>query len=228
MPPIIEFKNVTHRYKTNAVALSNLSFKVDPGEFVFVVGPSGAGKTTLIKLLTREEKLQSGSLKVCNFDMRRIPGFRVPHLRRKLGIVFQDYKLLENLNVYDNVALALHVVGESKRSINIRVKAALKLVNLENKANSMPKELSGGEQQRVAIARAVINNPRLLIADEPTGNIDPLLSVEIMELLMKINAAGTTVLMVSHDVNLVNYYNKRVITISNGKLTNDQQGGMFS
>lgn len=226
--PIIEFKNVTQKYSNGTKALKRITFKVDPGEFVFIVGPSGAGKSTLIKLLLREVKVLSGDIKVCNYDLKRMPGFMIPHLRRKMGIVFQDYRLLDNFNVYDNIALAMHVVGERKSVINERVKNLLKLVNLEDKGHSFPRELSGGEKQRVAFARAIANKPKLLIADEPTGNIDPLLTIEMMDLLMKINKLGTTVVMVTHEKSLVDYYKQRVITISDGKLTSDrEQGGMF-
>ena len=225
--PIIELNNVTHKYPNGTKALKNVSFKIEPGEFVFVVGPSGAGKSTLTKLLMLEERIHSGSLYVCGYDLKRLPSFRIPHLRRKIGMVFQDYRLLENFTVFENVALALHVVGERKKLIKTRVHDLLKLVGIADKADSLPSELSGGERQRVAFARALANAPQVVVADEPTGNVDPVLTRVIMEILQKINNKGITTIMVTHNKDLVDKYKKRVISISNGKLNRDSEGGMF-
>ncbi|MEA4832613.1 MAG: cell division ATP-binding protein FtsE [Oscillospiraceae bacterium] len=224
---MIQFKNVTQRYPNGTKALKNVNLNIEKGEFVFIVGASGAGKSTLVKLLMREEKICGGELRVNGFDLKRMSSFRVPILRRTVGVVFQDYRLLPKLTAYENIAFAMHMIGEPKSEIDKRVKAFLRLVNLDDKANSFPHELSGGEQQRVALARAVINKPAIILADEPTGNIDPMMSVEMMELLCKFNKWGTTVVVVTHDKNLVDYYSKRVVTINNGKITSDKQGGMF-
>ncbi len=225
---MIEFKNVRKVYeKTGTVALDGVDLKIDDGEFVFIVGTSGAGKTTLTKLLLREEKITSGSLSVDEFDLRRIKNYKIPYYRRQLGVVFQDFRLFDNKTVYENVAFAMQVIGEPKRVIKHRVPAILSIVDLQDKANCFPRQLSGGEKQRVALARALVNNPRTIIADEPTGNIDPKMSLEIMNLLMKINKRGKTVIVVTHEKSLVDYFQQRVITIAEGKVVEDRVGGMF-
>ena len=219
---MIEFANVSKAYKNGTMALKNVSFKVDKGEFVFVVGPSGAGKSTIIKTILREEAPTSGLVMVNGYNLNRMKRRHIPKFRRSLGIVFQDFRLIPNLNVYDNVAFALRVTNVVKRDIKSRVPYVLKLLGLAHKAKSMPEQISGGEQQRVALARALVNNPALIIADEPTGNIDPELSFEIVDLLSEINAqAGTTILLVTHEHELVSYFNKRVITIEDGLILSD-------
>ena len=224
---MIELKNVTKTYPDGTKALKNVDLKIEDGEFVFIVGSSGAGKTTLSKLLLCEERITGGKLSIDGFDLTKMPRYKIPRLRRHLGIVFQDFRLLPNLTVFENVAFAMHVVGEPQRVIKKRVQRFLKLVGLEEKASSYPHQLSGGEQQRVAIARAVINNPAIIIADEPTGNIDPIMSIEMIQLLVKINKLGKTVVVITHEKRIVDYFNKRVITIHDGKVTGDRIGGMF-
>lgn len=224
---MIDFKNVRKSYPNGTVALENVTLHIDDGEFVFIVGHSGAGKTTLMKLLLREERATSGRITVGDYDLSRLSNFRVPYYRRELGVVFQDFRLFPNKTVYENVAFAMRVIGTSPKNIRRRVPAILNTVNLAGKEKSFPNELSGGEQQRVALARALANNPKIIIADEPTGNIDPKMSLEIMNLLMKINNLGKTVIVVTHEKNLVDYYQKRVITLSEGNITDDKVGGMF-
>jgi cell division transport system ATP-binding protein len=224
---MIKFENVTKTYPNGTQALKNVTLTIGDGEFVFIVGPSGAGKTTLSKLLLREERVTSGKLTVNNFDLVRLPQRKVCHLRRTLGVVFQDFRLFPNLTVCENIAFAMHVIGEPLHIIRNRVKRFANLLNLSDKLDCFPTELSGGEQQRVALARALVNNPTTVIADEPTGNIDPIMSVELMELLMKINKLNKTVIVITHEKNLVDYYQKRVISISNGMLVSDRTGGMF-
>lgn len=224
---MIDFKNVRKSYPNGTVALENVSLHIDDGEFVFIVGHSGAGKTTLMKLLLREERVTSGRILVGDYDLSRISNFKVPYYRRELGVVFQDFRLFPNKTVYENVAFAMRVIGTSPKNIRRRVPAILSTVNLADKEKCFPNELSGGEQQRVALARALANNPKIIIADEPTGNIDPKMSLEIMNLLMKINNLGKTVLVVTHEKNLVDYYQKRVITLTEGNVTEDKVGGMF-
>ena len=224
---MIELKNVKKTYPDGTKALKNVDLKINDGEFVFIVGASGAGKTTLSKLLLCEERITGGKLVIDDLDLSKLPRRKIPYLRRKLGIVFQDFRLLPNLTVYENIAFAMHVVGEPTRIIKNRVMRFLKLVGLENKAFSYPNQLSGGEQQRVAIARAVINNPGIIIADEPTGNIDPIMSIEMIQLLIKINKLGKTVVVITHEKSIVDYFHKRVITINDGKITSDRTGGMF-
>ena len=224
---MIELKNVTKTYPDGTKALRTVDLTIQDGEFVFIVGASGAGKTTLSKLLLCEERVTGGKLVIDGFDLAKMPRYKIPRLRRRLGVVFQDFRLLPNLTVYENIAFAMHVIGEPRRVIKNRVMRFLKLVGLEDKAMSYPRQLSGGEQQRVAIARAVINNPGIIIADEPTGNIDPLMSIEMIQLLIKINKLGKTVVVITHEKSIVDYFNKRVITISDGKVTSDRTGGMF-
>ncbi len=224
---MIVFNNVSKVYKNGTRALSNVDLEISDGEFVFIVGASGAGKTTLTKLLLCEEKASGGKITIGKFNLTRMPKWRIPKLRRTLGIVFQDFRLLPNMTAEENIAFAMHVIGEKKKTINTRVANFLKLVGLEDKAHSKPAELSGGEQQRVALARALVNNPDIIIADEPTANVDPYMAIEIMELLLKINKLGKTVIVITHNVSLVNYYKKRVITMKDGQIVSDKQGGMF-
>ena len=226
---MIEFKNVSSIYKrNNHVALEDVSFKIEDGEFVFIVGHSGAGKTTMTKLLLREMAPSSGSIVVGQYNLTKLPKYKVAQYRRRLGVVFQDFKLFPKKTVYENVAFAMQVVGTPKALIARRVPAILKSMGLIDKAKNIPEELSGGEQQRVAIARALANSPDIIIADEPTGNIDPQLAAEIMDLLIWINQKfGKTVVVVTHAENLVNTYKQRVIRLDHGKLTSDRVGGMF-
>lgn len=226
---MVQMENVRKVYESsNSVALDDVSLTIEDGEFVFLVGPSGSGKTTLMKLITGEVQATSGSIMVNDFDMNAIKRRKLPKVRRTLGVVFQDYRLIENMNVYDNVAFAMRVVGAYNKDIKQRVPYILELVGLEGREKRMPKELSGGEQQRVAIARALVNSPRMIVADEPTGNLDPVRSLELMLLLEKINEMGTTVLVVTHEKELVNAFSKRVITIDGGKLISDGMDGYFS
>ena len=218
---MIEFTNVSKVYDNGTKALNNVSLRVDKGEFVFVVGPSGAGKSTFIKLLLREETPTKGIVKVNGYNLNKIKKRQIPQFRRSLGVVFQDFRLIPQMTVYDNVAFALRVTNVTNRSIRQRVPYVLGLVGLAAKARNYPDQLSGGEQQRVALARALVNNPPLLIADEPTGNIDPELSLEIVELLNEINKYGTTVVMVTHEHELVSRFNRRVITIDHGRVVGD-------
>ena len=221
---MIEFVNVSKVYKnTGTHALNNFSLSVDRGEFVFVVGPSGAGKSTFIKLMMREEKPSSGEVYGNGQNLVRMKRRKVPYYRRTLGVVFQDFRLIPNMNVYDNVAFALRVTNVSGKEIRSRVPYILGLVGLSHKAKSLPEHLSGGEQQRVALARALVNNPPLIIADEPTGNIDPDLSFEIVDLLSEINKCGTTIVMVTHEHTLVNEFDHRVITIDEGTVISDDR-----
>lgn len=224
---MIDFVNVKKAYPNGTLALKGINLHIDDGEFVFVVGHSGAGKTTLMKLLLREEKPTSGKLIVGKYNLTEMSSFRVPYYRRELGVVFQDFRLFPKKTVYENVAFAMEVVGTPRKMIRRRVPAILNTVNLAGKQDSFPNEISGGEQQRVALARALANNPKVIIADEPTGNIDPKMSLEIMNLLIKINKLGKTVIVVTHEKNLVDYYNKRVVILKDGLITEDRVGGMF-
>ena len=225
---MVEFKDVRMVYKnTNAVALDGVSFTISDGEFVFLVGPSGSGKTTVIKLLTGEERITDGALNVNGSDLKKIRLRRLPRLRRTLGVIFQDFRLIDKMTVFENVAFAMRVVGARKSEINKRVPQVLELVGLAGYEKRRPEELSGGEQQRVAIARALVNNPRMIIADEPTGNLDPVRSLDLMLLLEKINELGTTVLVVTHEKELVNAFSKRVIAIDSGKVISDGMDGYY-
>ncbi len=224
---MIRLKNVEMTYNTGSKALKGVSFQVQDGEFVFLVGPSGSGKSTIIKLLTAEISPTAGSLFVNGFHVEKIRKRDVPYMRRTVGVVFQDFRLIDNKTVYANVAFAMRVIGASESEIKKRVPYVLQLVGLENKSRRLPHELSGGEQQRVAIARALVNNPSMIIADEPTGNLDPAKSEEIMMLLERINALGTTVLVVTHEKNLVNRFSKRVIAIDDGKVILDGMEGYY-
>lgn len=218
---MIKFRNVTKQYPNGTKALEGVSLEIERGEFVFVVGASGAGKSTFLKLIMREETATSGSIEVNGYNLNKLKRKKIPQYRRSIGMVFQDFKLIPTMNVYDNVAFALRVTDVSPRDIKRRVPYVLGLVGLSKKEKSMPDELSGGEQQRVALARALVNNPQLLIADEPTGNIDPEMSLEILELLAEINRCGTTIIMVTHEHDLVHKFNKRVITIDKGEVIAD-------
>ncbi|MBJ8325214.1 cell division ATP-binding protein FtsE [Streptococcus pacificus] len=224
---LIEMRDVSKKYHRSTTALRNVSITVDKGEFVYIVGPSGAGKSSFIKLLYREEKLTKGSLKVAGFDLTKLKRREVPYLRRSIGVVFQDYKLLPKKTVFENVAYAMEVIGERPRNIKKRVPEVLELVGLKHKMRSFPDQLSGGEQQRVAIARAIVNNPKLLIADEPTGNLDPDNSWEIMQLLERINLQGTTILMATHNKNIVDTLRHRVIAIEDGRVARDEEKGEY-
>ena len=208
---------------TEAAALNGISFTINEGEFVFLVGPSGSGKTTIIKLITGELSPTSGQITVNGFDMQGIKRRKLPKLRRTLGVIFQDFRLIDKMTVYENVAFAMRVVGASNKEIRRRVPQVLELVGLADREKRFPAELSGGEQQRVAIARALVNNPRMIIADEPTGNIDPDLSFEIVDLLSEINKCGTTIVMVTHEHTLVNEFDHRVITIDEGTVISDDR-----
>jgi cell division transport system ATP-binding protein len=225
---MIVFDAVTKIYEPNVAALSDVSFVIDKGEFVFVVGASGSGKSTVIRLLLKELEPTSGRIFVAGRDLGRLKGSKVPQLRRNLGCVFQDFKLLPNRTTSENVAYALKVQGESAGSIRRKVPDVLNMVGLAHKTSSYPDELSGGEQQRVSIARAFVNHPPLLVCDEPTGNLDPDTSVGIMQLLYRINRAGTTVLMVTHDREMVDKMRKRVIALEDGRLARDERRGGYA
>ncbi|MDR3179183.1 MAG: cell division ATP-binding protein FtsE [Oscillospiraceae bacterium] len=218
---MIEFRKVSKEYRNGTKAVTNVDFKVEKGEFVFIVGSSGAGKSTLLKLITHEENPSSGELIVNNMDISTLKKRQIPYFRRTMGIVFQDFRLIPKMNVFDNVAFAMRVVCASEKAIASRVPYVLELVNLKDKLKYYPAELSGGEQQRVGLARALVNNPDLIIADEPTGNVDPSLSFEIIDLLNKINSYGTTILMVTHEHNLALKFRKRTIKIEDGEIISD-------
>ena len=226
---MVQMNDVRMVYQSSGtVALDGVDLTINEGEFVFLVGPSGSGKTTIMKLITGEIRANDGQIIVNDFDMRRIKRRKLPKVRRTLGVIFQDYRLIENMSVYDNVAFAMRVVGASNKEIKKRVPYVLELVGLEGREKRMPNELSGGEQQRVAIARALVNNPRMIVADEPTGNLDPVRSLELMLLFEKINEMGTTILVVTHEKELVNAFSKRVITIDNGHVISDGMDGYYS
>lgn len=224
---MIRIENVFKKYDNGVIALNNINLNIRPGEFVFLIGPSGAGKSTLLKLLSHEELPTKGSIFIDNINIAKLSRRQVPFHRRKLGIVFQDFKLLPNKTVFENVAYALEIVGASGADIKRQVPNVLALVNLYDRAKSYPNQLSGGELQRVAIARAVVNKPQLLLADEPTGNLDEDTAYEIMEILDNINKSGTTVLMATHAKNIVDQYQKRVIKIDNGVISRDDVGGYY-
>lgn len=222
---MIEFRDVTKSYGNNCIALENFNLTISDGEFVFVVGPSGSGKSTFLKLLTKEEEPTSGNVIINSVNLSKMKKRQIPYLRRTMGIVFQDFRVIEKMTVFENVAFGMHVVGAKARDIRRRVPYVLNLVDLSDKARRKVSELSGGEKQRVGLARALVNNPSMIIADEPTGNIDPSMSYEIVELLSQINKCGTTVIMVTHDISIVKKFNFRVVEISKGKLTNDIKPG---
>lgn len=218
---MIEFRGVHKTYDTGIKALKGVDLKIESGEFVFIVGASGAGKSTFLKLITREEVANAGEVIVNNFKLSKLKKRQIPYLRRSMGIVFQDFRLIDTMTVYDNVAFAMRVVGASQRDIRKRVPYVLGLVGLQTKSKAYPPELSGGEQQRVGLARALVNNPSMIVADEPTGNIDPDMSYEIMELLTEINRRGTTILVVTHERDLVKAFHRRVIEIRDGLVVSD-------
>lgn len=235
---MIDLINVRKVYPNGTVALDDITLHVDDGEFVFVIGHSGAGKSTLVKLLLREEKATSGKVLVSKdaapakegerreyYNLGRLPYYRVPKYRRTVGVVFQDFRLFRDKTVYENVAFAMRVVGTSNAKIKKRVPAILTTVGLGDKQKCFPHELSGGEKQRVALARALANNPQIILADEPTGNIDPELSLDIMNLLLKINKLGKTVIVVTHEKNFVDYYKQRVVILDHGRVAEDRVGG---
>ncbi len=222
---MIQFHNVSKTYKNGTKALQGVNLTIEDGEFVFIVGSSGAGKSTLMKMLLLEETPTEGQIEVNGYNLGKLKRRDIPFFRRTLGVVFQDFRLIPTMNVYDNVAFALRVTNVSTKDIRRRVPYILGLVGLQSKARSMPEQLSGGEQQRVALARALVNNPSLIIADEPTGNIDPELSYEIVDLLNEINKCGTTIVMVTHEHDLVSKFNHRVLTIENGSIISDNHWG---
>ncbi len=224
---MIRLIDIKKEYDNGAKALKGVSLRIDDGEFAFLVGPSGSGKSTIIKLITAEIAATEGRIMVNGYNLNTIRPRQVPHMRRTLGVIFQDFRLIEKKTTAENLVFAMRVAGASPREIRKRVPYVLELVDLQHKANSLPSELSGGEQQRVAIARALVNNPQMIIADEPTGNLDPERSLEIMMLLEKINQLGTTMLVVTHEKNLVDRFAKRVITIENGHVISDGTGGYY-
>ena len=224
---MIEFNNVTKSYVEGNEALKGVSLQVEDGEFAFLVGPSGSGKSTIIKLITGEIKPTSGTVHVNGYSLERIRKREIPYLRRTVGVVFQDFRLIANKTVYENVAFAMRAIGAREREIRARVPYILELVGLENKSRRHPNELSGGEQQRLAIARALVNNPSTIIADEPTGNLDPAMSLEIMCLLQEINNLGTTMLVVTHAKDLVEQFANRVIAIDDGQIVHDGMDGYY-
>lgn len=224
---LIKMENVQKKYKNGTTALRDISIDIDPGEFVYVVGQSGAGKSSFLKLIYREEVASAGRVIVNGQDLVSISNRKVPYFRRSVGTVFQDYKLLPNKTVFENIAYAMQVIGKKPKEINKRVNEVLDLISLRHKAKVFPKNLSGGEQQRVAIARAIVNTPTILIADEPTGNLDPENSWEIMKILEQINMQGTTIIMGTHNSNIVNTIRHRVVTIDSGEIIYDQENGDY-
>ena len=225
---MIEFKNVSKVYKTGTVGVKNANFRIEKGEFVFLVGASGSGKSTLVKLILKEEDATDGKILINRKDITHLKQSRVPYLRRSMGVVFQDFRLLPDKTVYDNVAFAMYIVNATPKHIRRQVPMLLSLVGLSNKAKVYPHELSGGEQQRVALARALVNNPSMIIADEPTGNLDPETAWEIMSLLNDINLRGTTVVVATHAKDIVDYMKKRVIKLESGLIISDKKGGYDS
>jgi cell division transport system ATP-binding protein len=225
---VIKLENVTKQYKGDVVALRDASADIQKGEFVFLVGPSGSGKSTFIRLLNKEEAPDTGRIWVAGKDIGELTKWKVPYLRRNIGCIFQDFKLLPNKSVYENVAFALEVIGRPRHVVSSQVPAILELVGLAKKTDNLPTELSGGEQQRVSIARAFVNRPLILLADEPTGNLDPTTSVGIMRLLDRINRTGTTVVMATHDRGIVDTMRRRVIELDRGTIVRDQSRGVYS
>lgn len=224
---MIRFLDVQKVYSNGTRALKGITLNIDDGEFAFLVGPSGSGKSTIIKLITGEEKTSTGRLMVNGYNLNNIRRSQVPHMRRTLGVIFQDFRLIEKKTVWQNLDFVMRAVGASTQEINRRIPYVLDLVGLTRKGDRYPAQLSGGEQQRVAIARALVNNPKMIIADEPTGNLDPARSLEIMTLLEKINELGTTMLVVTHEKELVNRFTKRVIAIESGRIISDETGGYY-
>ena len=223
----ITFEDVCMMYPNGNEALKDVNLTIRQGEFVFIVGRSGAGKTTLTKLLLCEERVSSGRLHIGPYKLEKLPRRRIPYLRRKMGVVFQDFRLFDNKTAYENIAFALRVTGEGKKLIQKRVPYFLNIVGLRDKAASYPTELSGGEKQRIAYARALVNNPYIVIADEPTGNIDPEMNRELLDMLVTINGLGKTVIVVTHEKELVDRYKKRVVTIEDGRIVSDRIGGSY-
>jgi cell division transport system ATP-binding protein len=225
--PVVELRNVTKMYEGGSVAVQQASIKIGRGEFVFLVGPTGCGKSTCIRLLQKELEPNEGEILIAGRALGEIPPKRLPYLRRNIGVVFQDYKLLPNRTVYDNVAYSLQVIGEPRQEIRRKVPDILRLVGLSTKLHSYPDELSGGEQQRVSIARAFVNHPPLLLADEPTGNLDPETSIGIMQLIYRINRTGTTVVVATHDKEMVDKMRRRVIELREGRIIRDERSGLY-
>lgn len=225
---MVQLTDVIKSYENGTKAIKGISLTINDGEFVFLVGPSGSGKTTVIRMLTGEVAPTDGFVHVNGYDLDKIKFSKMPHMRRTLGVIFQDFRLIENKTVYENVAFAMRAVGSTGKEIRRRVPYVLELVGLDTRAKRKPQELSGGEQQRVAVARALVNNPRLIIADEPTGNLDPARSLEIMLLLQKINELGTTVLVVTHEKGLVDRFSKRVVAIDGGRIISDGMDGYYN
>jgi cell division transport system ATP-binding protein len=225
--PVVEFEEVTKVYDGGSVGLERASMKIARGEFVFLVGPTGCGKSTCIRLLQKELEPSKGEIRIAGRTLGEIPRARVPYLRRNIGVVFQDYKLLPNRTVYDNVAYSLQVIGESRQEIRRKVPDILRLVGLSTKLHNYPDELSGGEQQRVSLARAFVNHPPLLLADEPTGNLDPETSIGIMQLIYRINRTGTTVIVATHDKEMVDKMRRRVVELRDGRIIRDEQSGLY-
>lgn len=225
---MIKLVNISKEYRNGVTALYDINMEINKGEFVFLVGSSGAGKSTLVKLLLKEEGISRGKLYLDGMDITRVPNRRIPYIRRKVGVVFQDFRLLPNKTVYENVAFAMEIIGARPREIRRRVPLILSMVNLSRKASSFPDQLSGGEQQRVSIARSIVNNPPVLIADEPTGNLDPDTAGEIMKVLLDINNRGTTIIMATHARDIVNSMKKRVIALEDGRLVRDEEKGGYS
>ena len=225
--PVVEFREVTKIYDGGSVGLEGATVRIGRGEFVFLVGPTGCGKSTCIRLLMKELEPSKGEIHIAGRALGEIPRSRLPYLRRNIGVVFQDYKLLPNRTVYDNVAYSLQVIGESRQEIRRKVPDILRLVGLSTKLHNFPNELSGGEQQRVSIARAFVNHPPLLLADEPTGNLDPETSIGIMQLIYRINRTGTTVVVATHDKEMVDKMRRRVIELREGRIIRDQQSGLY-
>lgn len=224
---MIEFKNVSKVYNNNIFALSNINLNIEKGEFVFLVGPSGAGKSTFVKMMLKEIEPTNGKILVSDKDITSLPRKKVPIYRRKIGVVFQDFRLIPTLNVYENVAFAMRVIEAPTREIRKKVPVVLSLVGLAKKYKAFPHELSGGEQQRISLARAIVNNPSILIADEPTGNLDPDTALDIMDTINDINHAGTTVLMATHAKDIVDNMRKRVIALEKGIIVRDEQRGAY-
>ena len=224
---MIRFVDVYKEYNNGTKALKGLNLRIEDGEFAFLVGPSGSGKSTIIKLLTGEEFATKGRVMVNGYNLNNIKRRQIPLMRRTLGVIFQDFRLIDKKTVWGNLEFAMRIIGATNREMKKRIPYVFDLVGLSDKANVHPTEMSGGEQQRVAIARALVNNPQMIIADEPTGNLDPQRSLEIMTLLERINAMGTTMLVVTHERDLVNHFSKRVVAIQNGELISDEQGGYY-
>lgn len=224
---MLEFVHVDKTYKNKVCALNDCNFKIEQGEFVFLIGPSGAGKSTITKLILKEINTDRGKIYLYGEDITRLKARKVPKLRQSIGMVFQDFKLLENKTVYQNIKYVMQILGKSSSEIKSTIDTVLDLVNLKDKKNAYPHELSGGEMQRVCIARSMVNKPKLLIADEPTGNLDPVTSMDIANALVRINERGTTVLMITHEKDIVNKLQKRVIQLDKGIIVRDEEGGMY-